>query len=711
MSRTLLIFVALVSSIGFLFVESAFPDDAVGELKRRNPHDPVAIQKTLDGLKGLKADSIGVELYELRKLHDISKENWAKLDKIRAADNSKSDKEVEKLGINYAANNWKNLLTKNAKLLSSKEREAKAYEARYKEPFGPYASKASEWAKSDEAKAFEAEREKAKADYDRANKANADKATSGNTALDKELDDLQKSLLADFQLTSDAVRKAQNAFDDQTAKESAKTTPPPTAPLPTTPQTGTVTPKPSVGDYQGQPHNNLTFHFNENHWPLRDITLDQTLELDIIYGNGHGPFHMVVRSSDGTMSVYNFTDPGEVTIPIRFKTSLDVPQTVVLTLNDANGTTEKLEHRVIVHPGAMNVVTPKIKNQPPPPIVVVTPKIVNQQLLTPIVGTYRAILVIGYEAGLRPGFPFVKKSLPILDTPIRITFEPSGVITGVCDLTFPDSGFGPKSQISFDRVGWKTKFTIRGNVDWKTGKMELTIPDGRIDYFFVSGQDRQDYVIEYGATFRGRHVTDPFWDVFSRYYFLKNTAPKIVTISEAGSIVGDDGETHDIWGHRIGQTPDPGIITKEIDWKKRTHIIKSLNLTRDEKLDTEREQNAYAVKHGGGGWTLKLIGPDTTASDLANSELVATSLWPERVTTAAVGETVFSKFVGVFSDDYTKFRELNDLATWQVPTGLTQISPGVFRADRPGTYDVSVKAKGKSGAWMEGFLTINVTGL
>ena len=241
--------------------------------------------------------------------------------------------------------------------------------------------------------------------------------------------------------------------------------------------------------------------------------------------------------------------------------------------------------------------------------------------------------------------------------------------------------------------------------------MELTIPDGRIDYFYVSGEDQNDLVLEYGAKFRGRHVTDPFWNVYHRDHFLKDKVPKFVTISEAGELLGGDGETSDIWGHRIDQTPDPGIISGEFEWKKKTMKFKSLNLTIDQKLDTERESNAYAVKHGGCGWLLKLIGQDTTAADLASSELVATSLWPERETTAAVGETVFSKFVGVFSDDYTKFRELNELATWQIPPGLTQISPGVFRADMPGKYEVSVKAKGKSGDWMEGFLTINVTGL
>ncbi len=688
---------------GPFFPQTAMSDEAMDELKRRTSPDAAALQKRLDNLKGLKSDSIGVELYELQELHEISKANWAKLERIRDSANIKDDKEVEKRGIDFATNNWKNVLTRKAKITSANEREAKAYESIYKEPFGPYASKSKEWAQRDEAKAFEVERQKANSEFNLANKANADKVASLHTARDKELDDLQKSLLADFHVTANAVKQAQKALDDQTAIESNKSK------LPTeTKTTGPVNPPtPAGGNFQGAPTYDLSLYFDVV--PQRSVALGQTLELSVTYGNGRAPFQILVRTSEGSSHVYHFSDPGATTFPIGFKSAdTSTCHSVQITLIDANGVQKTIETAVIVQPAPPVVVTPKITNKPLPPITVVTPTITNQQLLTPMVGTYNAILDVR-EAILNAGGPFAKRSV-LPKTPIQITFEPSGAVTGVCDYTIPNSGLDPKQL--FDRVGWKTAFTINGSVDWTTGKINLTIPDGRIDYYRVTGKEQTDYVLEYAVTLRGRHLGDPFWSAYDRRNYLNINAPKIVAFTEAGELIGDDPTNENIWGHRMGTTPDPGVITKEIDWKKHFFILRSLNnLKIEEKLDTLREENTYSLKQGGGGWSLKILGPVTTAKDLASSELVGTSLWPVDSTTAKVGENVYSKFVGVFSNDYTKIRELNNVATWQVPQGLTQIRPGVFRADKPGKYDVSVKLKGKSGAWMEGFMTINVTGL
>ena len=86
------------------------------------------------------------------------------------------------------------------------------------------------------------------------------------------------------------------------------------------------------------------------------------------------------------------------------------------------------------------------------------------------------------------------------------------------------------------------------------------------------------------------------------------------------------------------------------------------------------------------------------------------SFWPERKTNVAVGERVNVQFVGVFSNNATALRDLTNIADWQIPAGVQQVQPGVFVATKPGQFEVRARAKGKSGQWMEGFVTLVATG-
>jgi len=107
-------------------------------------------------------------------------------------------------------------------------------------------------------------------------------------------------------------------------------------------------------------------------------------------------------------------------------------------------------------------------------------------------------------------------------------------------------------------------------------------------------------------------------------------------------------------------------------------------------------------------WYLKIIVREATPKDIVQLDLVATTISPEKTIAVAPNETIFVKFMGVFSDDFSSPRELTNICEWQVPPGVMQVRPGVFRATKPGSYEIRGRAKGKSSNRMGGFVTLEV---
>lgn len=292
--------------------------------------------------------------------------------------------------------------------------------------------------------------------------------------------------------------------------------------------------------------------------------------------------------------------------------------------------------------------------------------------------------------------------------PLSLTFDMNGGITGRCDYTAPASTFSRQRIWNQTLYEWKTRFTLTGKVDWQTGKIELTIPDSRTESYYQKDASalilRTEHTTELTAKLSARHTADPYWSQkippqMAQFLGEDKGLPNLTTNSKGLAALSDYG-----WfGHRT-LDPEMALADLQSNYKEvsRDHLPGFAPVM---KIVQE-----YASKPNWGPWYLRLIGPDTTERELGESELAGTSIWPDRNTNVAVGERVNVQFVGVFSNNATSLRDLTNIADWQIPAGVQQVQPGVFVATKPGQFEVRARAKGKSGQWMEGFVTIVATG-
>lgn len=676
-SYRLLSLVVFLFAVAGGFAQQASQDDILAELKKRKVLDVEALKKRVDRLATLNAPELEAELKLLQKEQDAVMEDWKKIDTLRRTKRP-GVPPMELRTAGFALKKWQAEREREAPLEAMQEREEKAFEKRYKQTLSRVSEEYKEWINTDEYRTLEKEKAEINNGFVTKLRELAEDADHGNVDSEKALANMQRQIVGEYDQTARALDRTVAALDTKKGNEPAQAV------------TGLFQ---KTADRQ-LVRTPLTLKVRRDGNERLPVGVGDPVKIHVKIGNGIAPYYLSVVSSDGYSITHYYSGPGEHGLLFTFKTPGE--HSIHFTLSDVFRWYTFDHHRVRViqlkDPKEKQPdppIPPPVKKDPPPP----------PPLLTPFSGTYRAHLWISGVP--HPG----EQGIPIPPTPVSLTFDTSGAITGKCNYTAPDSLFKAHHRSLYSSTKWTTKFTIQGKVDWQTGKIDLKIPDGNIHVAYVSREyGPSERFFEYSATVSGRHTSDPSWEKSIPTFGAKIPTSRFEELGLPLVGTGPMGQarfTEDGW-FGAGELEPGGTATGNVQVKK--FALKH--------FDPDKVTDLTAgYKAGGGGlWHLKLLGPDTTEKDLAKAELVGTSIWPERKTTAKVGERVNVQFVGVFGSNYTEIRDLTNIADWQLSPGLTQVQPGVFSAAKPGQYTVRARAKGKGGVWMEGYVTIQVVG-
>lgn len=706
-----------VSTIWLVFISAASAqptnDKGLSELKAAAPQDSAAITARAEKLASLDEAALASELKSLQVLHERNREHWKIIEAARRNDVA-AIQAVEARSAKYTLNLWQNQAAYDRKLARLKHREEEEFNAKFHESYSKNSSKINEWNESAEGKAIQAAREQAGRVHRDTIKTLTDEAARGNSATDKELDDLQRKVLDDFQVTANAVNKAQQMLDEKTKPKVPPTPTDTTPPESATPAKTTSPSSPPTMNFKE--HYSLNFDIQREPEPPRVVDTDELFELTIVVSNGKPPFQIVVNSSEGGVKTVTMAGLGTRTFPFAFKTGNQMHR-IKFEAIDSNGVSSSDEHNLFVKKPRIGSkkdpadnANPGTNSGPSQPTIPSSPA----PLLQPITGMYRAKLWCLTMIESPPGVGGYDGILP--PVPVTINFDPSGSFTGKCDYTAPHTLFGPEHRANYPSYEWKAQFTFSGNVDWQTGIMTLSLPKIEVTSFYQKDDFRTEHRIVTSGQLQARHTSDPYFDKFLLQMGLVAPHPMAKALDKHEEIghpnveLGSHGKYLFADSGWYGAPGDhPGLIppSGKLHSKEMKLTVGDVVMASDLTADYQRVLNSD-IERKSCSWYLKLGDREVTAADLNQMDLVATTISPDGHIEASRNEQVYVQFTGVFSNDYSKVLDLTNACEWEVPPGLTQVRPGVFQSAKPGKYAVRARTKGKSSNWMEGFVTIEI---
>lgn len=705
-------------------------DNRMSELKSRAPQDSDEIRARVERLGSLDATALAEELRQLRALHDVNRDHWKIIESARRND-AAAIQAVEARSAKYTLQLWRNQVAYDQRMERLRLREEEQFKAKFNEPYSETSPRISDWRGSEEAKAIQVERAAAGKSHRDTIKALTDEVGKGNVSKEKELDDLQRKVLEDFQVTAKAVNKAQQRLDELTntappsttedsqpsAPAAAETTKTDGTPPTETSKIGSATTPPDSPTLSYNDIYDLKFRIRRNPPPPEVVEPDELFEIVVFVSSGKPPIQVSMIGSDGDFRTITMTDLGTHTFPMAFKTG-DRQHRIVFRAVDANGVSKSTFHNVRVTKAKAGTTKDPDKKEDAPPKSEppqTSPPAQPAPLLQPITGAYRANLWCANLIQAPPGVGGYTSPNILHPVPVIIQFDANGQFTGKCDYSAPHTLFNPSHRSSYSAYEWKIQFVFSGNVDWQTGIMTLSLPRIEVGSFYKNDTVRTDWQIVSSGDLQARHTSDPYFDKFLLQLGMVAAQPGMKALDKQEESGHPNVEPASQGKHRFSDTgwygipgDHPGLVPAT----GKIHLHEMKLTSGDQEIVSDRTQDyqkvlASALERKVCSWYLKLGDREISPQDLQQMDLVATTIAPGTIE-ANRNDQVFAQFIGVFSSDYSKAVDLTSACEWDIPPGLTQVRPGVFQAALPGSYEVRARAKGKSSNWMEGFVTITV---
>ncbi len=343
--------------------------------------------------------------------------------------------------------------------------------------------------------------------------------------------------------------------------------------------------------------------------------------------------------------------------------------------------------------------------------------------IKPLIGTYRAEL---WVPGLieAPGGNYVNfiehGKLPI---PLTLTFNANGDVSGYCKYECPNSEFKKSNVDRWTRIFWETSFQIDGSVDWKTGKIQLRIPNGKIECghendrrtkkggsFYQAGEKG-----DYEADLIGWHLSTPIFEEWLRGVpeGAKNqgfSPDQLEKIGDPNVVVGPDGKYRfKDYGWK-GDPIQPGSTGQ-------VRLLRYIYYSGDEQPDIidwlpGRKDFYDKCNRDGFCWYLKIVGPaveEPEEPEEVTGELCGFAVWPESPVRLTVGQAEQFQAMGVFLEnvfdavdlsgkvkwEVLELKHVGGKATWVKSNALEKLRIGKYQANRPGTFYVRAWTRNK----------------
>lgn len=229
----------------------------------------------------------------------------------------------------------------------------------------------------------------------------------------------------------------------------------------------------------------------------------------------------------------------------------------------------------------------------------------------PLLGKY--LTYFWSQALFRPGGSYRNPELRNQPTPIIMTFDQNGNITGRCKHELPQSGFRDYRK-SYQNMFWRISLKVSGKADWDTGKITFKLTDVKIKNGRQSSKSHGRWsgdIYDFDATFVGYRIPQntPHQRSFYDWGGNKGGAPNMTKSPEGEWQIDDSG-----WLSAFWMRPYLEIMTlgpKDENKGVQLTYGKMARYAGDKVTDytADRQKTADEKCRTGVHWFLKIVKP------------------------------------------------------------------------------------------------------